>query len=102
MHAQAVHHTRAVNLDCAHTDTEIEGNDLVWLPGHQRLENLALAWTERIDQRCRSSNFIGSALRGAGLSADSIAATKASWLYGFSMKSTAPAFIARTAVCTSP
>jgi hypothetical protein len=56
-----------VNLDCSHTDTKIEGNKLVWLPGHEGLKYLPLAWSERIDRRQRGSNIIGSALRRAGL-----------------------------------
>lgn len=56
-----------MNLDRSHTDTKTEGNDLVWLPGHKRLKNLPLAWTERIDQRRRHSNIIGPVHRRAGL-----------------------------------
>lgn len=37
------HDVGAVNFNRAWADPEIEGNDLVGLPGHQALEHLALA-----------------------------------------------------------
>src|SRR6202035_4222585 len=60
-HAQAVHHTCAVNLDRAHADAKIEGDDLVRLAAHQSLENLSLARTERVDQ-CRSCGYIAGSV----------------------------------------
>jgi hypothetical protein len=51
-----------VNLDRAHADAKIEGDDLVRLAAHQSLENLSFARTERVDQ-CRSFGYIvGSVL----------------------------------------
>lgn len=49
MHAQALHHARAVNLDRAHAEPELVGDHLVGASIDQSLRYFAFASTERID-----------------------------------------------------
>ena len=81
------HDVGAMHLDGPGADVEIVGDRLVGVARHHPRQHLALALAE---------------FRSSSRAARSIAAIRVSSSNGFSMKSRAPAFIASTAIGTSP
>ncbi len=101
--AELGHQLRAIRLDGAQADPKFVGDLLVELAGNNAVEDLALARRKHRQARaCRRRRLRAPRAASASrASARWIASSNASRPTGFSRKSTAPAFIARTLVDTS-
>jgi hypothetical protein len=98
VHTKSLYQAGTVHLDCAHAESKIVSDHLVWPACQERVENLPFARTERRKLVRRIQGVAGFGTCPAGERDASIALSRTSSSNGFSMKSAASAFIARTAL----